>query len=198
MTTPSRICSLERQTAETQIQLTVNLDGTGESSISTGVGFFDHMLVLFAKHSAMDLTVQVRGDLRVDGHHTVEDTGIVLGTALRTALGDKRGIRRYGFFTLPMDETLATVAVDFSGRPFYVAQVAFPSPKIGDFDSELFVEFWQAVTNAAQMNLHQIAHYGRNGHHIAEALFKATGRAMRAALEVDPRIHGVPSTKGSL
>ena len=192
----SRTVSLRRDTAETQIHLSVNPDGTGESSISTGIGFFDHMLTLLAKHSVMDLTVEAKGDLHVDGHHTVEDVGIVFGTALRESLGDRSGIRRYGFFTLPMDEVLATTAVDFGGRGFYVSQIPFPVGKIGEFDSELLVEFWQAVANSAQMNLHQVVHYGRNSHHIAEAVFKSTARALRMAVESDPRVTGVPSTKG--
>jgi imidazoleglycerol-phosphate dehydratase len=162
------------------------------------VGFFDHMLTLLARHAAIDLTVQAQGDLHVDQHHTVEDTGICFGQALRQALGDKAGIRRYGHFTLPMEETLATAAIDLSGRYYLVFQAAFTSPKIGDFDSELVEDFWQAVAANALCNLHLLVHYGRNSHHVSEAIFKATARALRMAVELDPRMSGIPSTKGTL
>ncbi len=193
-----RTAAIQRQTAETQIRLELNLDGTGTANIATGVGFFDHMLTLLARHAAIDLTVEAHGDLQVDQHHTVEDTGICFGQALKQALGDKAGIRRYGHFTLPMEETLATTAIDLSGRYWLVFQAAFPSPKIGDFDSELVEDFWQAVAANALCNLHVLIHYGRNSHHISEAIFKATARALRMAVEADPRMTGVPSTKGTL
>jgi imidazoleglycerol-phosphate dehydratase len=189
---------MDRRTAETQVQLELNLDGTGRSQILTGVGFLDHMLNLFARHGAFDLRVEASGDLHVDDHHTVEDVGICLGQAFRQALGDKAGIRRYGHFTLPMEETLVTVAVDFSGRYFLVFQADMPAPKIGTFDSELVEDFWQAVAANSLCNLHILLHYGRNTHHISEAIFKAAARALRAAAEFDPRITGVPSTKGTL
>lgn len=194
----ARTGSISRETGETQIELRLNLDGSGQSKISTGVGFFDHMLTLFSKHSLIDLEVQAQGDLHVDFHHTVEDTGICLGQALKQALGDKRGIRRYGHFTLPMEETLVTSALDFSGRYFLVFQAPIPAPKIGEFDSELVEDFWQAVAANALCNLHVVLHHGRNSHHISEAIFKATARAMRMAIEYDPRSPGIPSTKGTL
>src|SRR4051812_528151 len=172
-----RTASIDRKTAETDIQLTLNVDGSGRADIATGVGFFDHMLTLLAKHAAIDLTVKAKGDLHVDQHHTVEDVGICFGRTLRDALGDKAGIRRYGHFTLPMEETLATSALDLSGRYFLVFDAPFPSAKIGDFDSELVEDFWQAVAANALCNLHVKVHYGRNGHHVAEAIFKATARA---------------------
>ena len=193
-----RTALIERQTAETGIRLSVNLDGEGKSHVATGVGFFDHMLTLFARHGALDLEVKAKGDLHVDQHHTVEDVGICLGKAFTQALGEKQGIRRYGHFTLPMEETLATVAVDFSGRPIFVFGATFTSPKIGEFDSELVAEFWQAFTSNALCNLHILVHYGRNSHHISEAIFKAAARAIRMAVEADPRMTGVPSTKGTL
>jgi imidazoleglycerol-phosphate dehydratase len=193
-----RTALIERQTAETGIRLSVNLDGEGKSQIATGVGFFDHMLTLFARHGALDLDVKAKGDLHVDQHHTVEDVGICLGKAFTQALGDKQGIRRYGHFTLPMEETLATVAIDFSGRPIFVFDATFPSQKIGEFDSELVAEFWQAFASNALCNLHVLVHYGRNSHHVSEAIFKAAARAVRMAVEADPRMTGVPSTKGTL
>ena len=192
----ARTATIDRKTAETNIQLKLNLDGTGQADIATGVGFLDHMLTLFAKHAAIDLTVRAAGDLEVDQHHTVEDTGICLGQALKQALGDKAGIRRYGHFTLPMDETLATVAVDLSGRFALAFRADIPAAKIGDFDSELVEEFWRAFAANALCNLHILVHYGRNSHHISEAIFKATARALRMAVETDPRMTGVPSTKG--
>src|SRR5689334_7678813 len=193
-----RTAIIDRKTAETQIHLELNLDGAGQSQISTGVGFFDHMLTLLAKHGALDLTVQAKGDLHVDQHHTVEDVGIAFGQAIKQALGDKAGIRRYGHFTLPMEETLVTTAVDLSGRYALVFQVTFPSQKIGDFDSELVEDFWQATAANALMNLHVLLHHGRNSHHISEAVFKSTARSVRMAVEPDPRMPGVPSTKGTL
>lgn len=195
---PLRTATIQRKTAETDIALTLSLDGVGQSSIETGVGFFDHMLTLFARHGALDLTVRAVGDLAVDQHHTVEDVGICLGQALRQSLGDKAGVRRYGHFTLPMEETLATVALDLGGRPFFVFNAEFPTAKIGEFDSELVGEFWQAFVNNAACNLHVQVHYGRNSHHIAEAIFKATARALRIAVSRDEQLKGVPSTKGTL
>jgi imidazoleglycerol-phosphate dehydratase len=194
----TRTAHISRQTAETQIELELNLDGAGTADVATGVGFFDHMLTLLAKHAAIDLKVRANGDLQVDQHHTVEDTGICLGQALRQALGDKKGIRRYGHFTLPMEETLVTTAIDLSGRYYLVFQAPIPAAKIGDFDSELVEDFWQAVAANALANLHVVLHHGRNSHHISEAIFKATARALRMAVELDPRSPGVPSTKGSL
>ncbi|MEX2558729.1 MAG: imidazoleglycerol-phosphate dehydratase HisB [Pirellulales bacterium] len=192
----TRIATIHRKTAETEIRLELNLDGTGQSRLATGVGFFDHMLALLARHSAMDLVVEAAGDLDVDQHHTVEDVGICFGSALKQALGDKAGIRRYGHFTLPMEETLATASIDLGGRYFMVFKADFPSPKIGNFDSELVEDFWQAAAANALVNLHMLVHYGRNSHHISEAIFKATARALRMAVEADPRIGDVPSTKG--
>jgi imidazoleglycerol-phosphate dehydratase len=193
-----RSAAIHRTTTETDIELSLDLDGTGAAKIATGVGFFDHMLTLLAKHAAIDLSIRAAGDLHVDQHHTVEDVGICLGQALSQALGDKSGIRRYGHFTLPMDESLVTAAIDLGGRPFFESNIAFPTAKIGDFDSELFHEFWQAVANNAACNLHLVAHHGRNSHHLSEAGFKATARALRMAVETDPRTPGVPSTKGTL
>jgi len=193
-----RTARIGRKTAETEIQLQLTLDGTGRSQVATGVGFLDHMLVLLAKHAAIDLVAQAVGDLAVDQHHTVEDVGICLGQAVREALGDKAGIRRYGHFTLPMEETLVTTALDLGGRAYFVFQAEFPTPKIGLFDTELVADFWHAVSANALANLHIIVHYGRNSHHIAEAIFKATARALRMAVEPDPRISDVPSTKGTL
>lgn len=194
----TRTAKIQRRTAETQIELELDLDGSGQSAVATGVGFFDHMLTLWTKHSACDLAVNASGDLQVDQHHTVEDVGICLGQALRQALGDKAGIRRYGHFTLPMDETLVTVAVDFGGRHALVWKAEFATDKIGDFDTQLVEEFWQAVSGSALANLHVLLHHGRNSHHISEAIFKAAARAMRMAIEIDPRMSGVPSTKGTL
>ena len=192
----TRTAKIDRKTNETDITLELNLDGTGTSSIQTGVGFFDHMLELFARHGVFDLSVNAKGDLHVDQHHTVEDVGICLGQAFREALGDKKGIRRYGHFTLPMEETLVTTAVDLSGRYYMVFGAEFPSQKIGDFDSELDEDFWQAFAANALCNLHIVQHYGRNSHHISEAIFKSLARSLRIAVESDPRMTGVPSTKG--
>jgi imidazoleglycerol-phosphate dehydratase len=194
----SRSAQIERKTAETDITLELLLDGSGQSQIATGVGFLDHMLVLLAKHAAFELTVKATGDLEVDQHHTVEDVGICLGQAVQQALGDRAGIRRYGHFLLPMEETLVSVAVDLGGRPYFVFQAEFPTAKIGQFDSELVADFWQAVSNNALCNLHVLLQHGRNSHHIAEGIFKATARALRMAVEGDPRMSGVPSTKGVL
>jgi imidazoleglycerol-phosphate dehydratase len=193
-----RTATIDRKTAETNIQLTLNLDGAGKADVATGVGFFDHMLTLLAKHAVIDLTVRAAGDLQVDQHHTVEDVGICFGQALKQSLGEKAGIRRYGHFTLPMEETLATVAIDLGGRYTLVFRADFPSSKIGDFDSELVEDFWQAAAANALCNLHVIVHYGRNSHHISEAIFKGAARALRMAIETDPRMPGVPSTKGAL
>jgi imidazoleglycerol-phosphate dehydratase len=193
-----RTANIDRKTSETHVRMTLELDGSGRADVATGVGFLDHMLTLLAKHAAIDLAVQADGDLEVDQHHTVEDVGICLGQALKQALGDKAGIRRYGHFTLPMEETLATVAIDLSGRYAMVFRADFPSAKIGDFDSELVEDFWQALAANALCNLHVLVHYGRNSHHISEAIFKAAARALRMAVETDPRTTGVPSTKGTL
>jgi imidazoleglycerol-phosphate dehydratase len=194
----SRNATIDRKTTETNIQLSLDLDGKGQAAVATGVGFLDHMLTLLAKHATIDLNVRADGDLHVDQHHTVEDTGICLGQAIKQSLGDKAGIRRYGHFTLPMEETLATVAVDLSGRCAFVFRADFPSQKIGDFDSELVEDFWQAFAANALCNLHILVHYGRNSHHISEAIFKATARTLRMAIESDPRMSDVPSTKGML
>ena len=196
--TSDRSSSISRQTAETKIELKLNLDGTGLNHIHTGVGFLDHMLVLLARHALIDLDVRAVGDLQVDSHHTTEDVGICLGQAIHHCLGNKHGIRRYGHMVLPMEETLVTSAVDFSGRPFLVFQAGMPSPKIGDFDSELVEDFWQGFASNAMCNLHILLIHGRNTHHIAEAIFKATARAIRIACEIDPRQTGVPSSKGIL
>ncbi|MCI0358417.1 MAG: imidazoleglycerol-phosphate dehydratase HisB [Planctomycetaceae bacterium] len=193
-----RTATIDRATRETQIHLELDLDGTGVGSWKTGVGFLDHMLELFTRHGALDLKVEAKGDLHVDAHHTVEDVGICLGQAVKQALGTKQGIRRYGHFTLPMEETLATTAIDLSGRYFLVYQAEFASPKIGDFDSELVEDFWQAFAANALCNLHVLVHYGRNSHHVSEAIFKSAARALRMAVEADPRMTGVPSTKGTL
>ncbi|MBA4269348.1 MAG: imidazoleglycerol-phosphate dehydratase HisB [Methylobacterium sp.] len=190
---------VKRRTNETDIAVSLVLDGTGKAEISSGVGFFDHMLDLFARHSLMDLKVAVTGDTHVDDHHSVEDTGIALGEALRQALGDKKGIRRYADIHLPMDETLTRVAVDVSGRPFLVFRTRFEAQKIGTFDTELVREFFQAFAMNAGITLHVETLYGDNAHHIAESCFKGLARALRHALEVDPREGGrVPSTKGAL
>ncbi len=194
----SRSAIITRKTNETDVELRLNLDGSGQAAVDTGIGFFDHMLELFARHAAVDLEIRATGDLHVDQHHTVEDVGICLGRALQQALGDKRGIRRYGHFTLPMEETLVSVALDLSGRFYLVFRADFPTPQIGQFDSQLVEDFWQAVAANALCNLHILLHYGRNSHHISEAIFKAAARAMRMAIEPDPRLPGVPSTKGTL
>ena len=194
----TRTATIERETRETSIRLRLDLDGSGASQIKTGVGFLDHMLELLARHAVIDLDVEARGDLHVDPHHTVEDVGICFGQAIRQALGNKSGIRRYGHFTLPMEEVLATASIDLSGRYFLVFDVEFPTAKIGDFDSELVEDFWQATAANALCNLHVLIHHGRNSHHISEAVFKATARALRMAVETDGRVSGIPSTKGTL
>ena len=193
-----RRAEISRKTHETDIRLSLDLDGNGESEARTGIGFFDHMLTLLARHGLFDIEVAADGDLEVDGHHTVEDVGICLGQALSEALGDKEGIGRYGGLALPMEETLVTVAVDLSGRAWFVQRVAYPTEKIGEFDTQLVEVFWQAVAANARINLHQVLHHGDNSHHLAEALFKGTARALRQAVASDPRQHGVPSSKGSL
>lgn len=194
-----RTAQLSRSTNETKIELSLNLDGHGRASVRTGVGFFDHMLDLLSRHSLIDLTVAADGDLHVDQHHTVEDVGIVLGQALERALGDKRGIYRYGSATVPMDESLATVTVDLSGRPAFVFNVKFTGDTIGNFAVELVEEFLKALATSARMNLHVNVAYGTNNHHISEAVFKALAKALRQAVEIDPRrADDVPSTKGSL
>ena len=194
----SRIAKIERNTLETKIQLSINLDGSGLGTIRTGVGFFDHMLTLFAKHSLLDIELLVDGDIHIDAHHTVEDTGIALGKALVQAVGDKAGIRRYGHAVVPMDESLATAAIDLSGRPFLVFRGQLPQVMIGQFPAELAEEFFRGFSSAGLLNLHLEAVYGSNSHHMVEALFKATGRALRQAVENDPRVKGIPSTKGIL
>ena len=194
----TRTARIERKTAETDIRLDLDLDGTGEAQIATGVGFFNHMLALLAKHGAMDLSVQATGDLEVDQHHTVEDVGICLGQAVKKALGEKTGIRRYGHFTLPMEETLVTVAIDLGGRVSFVYNVDIPTATIGQFDSQLVGDFWQAFSANVPCNLHIVLHYGRNSHHMAEGIFKATARALRMAISPDEQLRGVPSTKGTL
>ncbi len=195
----SRTATASRQTKETSVTVTVDLDGTGKADIGTGVGFFDHMLEQLARHSLIDMTIRSDGDLHIDDHHTVEDTGIVIGQAIASALGERRGIVRYASIDLAMDETLTKAAVDVSGRPYLVWNVTFTSPKIGTFDTELVREFFNALAQHAGITLHVMNHYGANNHHIAETCFKAVARALRAALETDPRQKdAVPSTKGSL
>jgi len=193
-----RTAQLRRQTGETTIDLTLNLDGTGQVEVSTGVGFFDHMLTLLGRHSLIDLRVQAAGDLHVDAHHTVEDVGICYGRALAQALGDKAGIRRYGSSTLPLDETLVTSTIDLSGRPFCVWRAEVPLETLGNFNSQLAEEFWRAVASAGALTLHINCHDGKNTHHIIEGIFKAAARALRQAVEPDPRMTGIPSTKGVL
>lgn len=194
----SRSASIERVTNETRIRLELNIDGAGKAKICTSVPFLDHMLNLFARHGFFDLEVEASGDIDIDFHHTVEDIGIVLGEAFRQALGDKKGIRRYGQATVPMDETLASVAIDISGRPYLVYHVTLPKVKIGEFDVELAREFFQAFVNHCGLNLHINVMYGENVHHIIEACFKAVARAMDVATQLDPRVEGVMSTKGVL
>ncbi len=194
----NRIANIIRTTKETDINLTLNLDGTGKTNIHTGVGFFDHMLDGFARHGLFDLDLQVEGDLHVDCHHTVEDTGIVLGQAIAKSLGDKKGIKRYGSFILPMDETLAMCAIDLSGRPYLNFQAEFPIGKLDDFDTEMFREFFYALSYSAGMNLHLKILEPGNAHHMAEALFKALGKALDVATMEEPRMKDVWSTKGSL
>lgn len=194
----ARIATCERNTKETQISVTLNLDGEGKTNIHTGIGFFDHMLDGFARHGLFDLDIEVKGDLHVDTHHTIEDTGIVLGQAITKALGDKKGIKRYGSFMLPMDETLALCAIDLSGRPYLNFQADFTVEKVGEFDSEMFREFFYAISYSAAMNLHLKIVDGLNNHHMAEALFKSFGKALDMATMDEPRMREVWSTKGSL
>jgi imidazoleglycerol-phosphate dehydratase len=195
----ARRASVERKTKETAITAAVFIDGTGKSDISTGIGFFDHMLEQLSRHSLIDLTVKAKGDLHIDDHHTAEDTGIVIGQAIAKALGERRGIARYASLDLAMDETLTRAAVDVSGRPYLVWNVAFSAPKIGSFDTELVKEFFQALAQHAGITLHVTNHYGANNHHIAETCFKAVARVLRTACEIDPRqADAIPSTKGSL
>lgn len=193
-----RQATIRRNTKETQIQLTLNLDGTGVCRAETGIGFFDHMLENFARHGFFDLDVQVQGDLHVDTHHTVEDTGIVLGTAIAEAVGDKKGIRRYGSMILPMDETLVLTALDLCGRPSFIFDAEFSAERVGSFETEMVREFFYAISYTAGMNLHMKQIHGANAHHIIEAFFKSFARALDEATSVDPRIADVLSTKGSL
>lgn len=194
-----RTAEITRTTSETAISLRLDLDGTGTAEVDTGIGFLDHMLTALARHALFDLRVEAKGDLHIDFHHTTEDVGIVLGQAIARALGDKRGIRRFGHAVIPMDEALAEAAIDLSGRPFLSWNAAFARDKIGAMDTELFEEFFRALAMNALLTLHLTARAGSNAHHVAEALFKAAARALRAATEPDPRMAGViPSTKGSL
>ena len=195
----NRSTEISRKTKETQIRVALNLDGSGASTISTGVGFFDHMLDLLARHSLIDMTIEAQGDLQVDAHHTVEDVGIVLGQCVEKALGDKKGIYRYGWAIVPMDESLAQVAIDLSGRPAYVMNAKFTGNLIGNFPVELVDEFFKSLSTNAKMNLHVNVPYGTNNHHISEAIFKAAAKALRQAVSLDPRAGDqVPSTKGTL
>jgi imidazoleglycerol-phosphate dehydratase len=199
MSTPAhRRAELSRETKETSIHVTVDLDGTGQHAVRTPIGFLTHMVEQLARHGALDLTVEASGDTHIDGHHLTEDLGITLGQAVAMALGDKAGIRRYGSATLPMDEALVTVALDLSGRTFFVWKVELPKAKVGEFDAELAEVFFEGFTRGAQMNLHAVEHAGENLHHIIEVTFKAFARALREATEIDPRSPGVPSTKGTL
>ncbi len=194
-----RKAEISRKTTETSVSVSINLDGTGTYKVKTGVGFFDHMMEQLARHSLIDITLETKGDLHIDDHHTVEDSGIALGQAVAKALGARAGIRRYGACDLPMDETLSRCAIDVSGRPFLVFKVAFPHAKIGTFDTELVREWFQAFAMNAGITLHIENAYGANSHHIAEASFKALARALRAAVEIDPRqADRIPSTKGTL
>ena len=200
-TTPpwNRRAEISRETSETAITVALGLDGEGRADLATGIGFLDHMLTALARHGLFDLTVRAKGDLHIDFHHTTEDVGIVIGQCLRQALGDKRGIRRYGAATIPMDEALAEAAVDISGRPFLAWSVTFAQPKIGEMDTELFEEFFRALAFNAGITLHVTQKAGTNAHHVAEACFKALARALREAVEPDPRaISAIPSTKGVL
>ncbi len=196
--TQNRQASIKRDTLETQIELSLNLDGEGRYEVETGIGFFDHMLSLMARHGFLDLNVEVKGDLEIDDHHTVEDVGIVLGAVLKKALGDKKGIVRYGTAFVPMDESLAMVSLDISNRPFLVFEAAFPREKVGEMATELVEEFFRAVSVTAGITLHVRLMSGKNTHHMIEAIFKAFGRALGIAVSQDPRIEGVMSTKGML
>jgi len=193
-----RAATLSRTTAETDIRLALALDGTGIADIATGIGFFDHMLTAFARHGGFDLTIAATGDLQIDAHHTVEDVGIVLGGALRQALGDKRGITRFGQALIPMDEALAEAAIDISGRAHLAWNVPFERPMLGTMDTQLFEEFFRAFAGNALITLHITRRAGTNAHHLAEACFKAAARALRMAVALDPRVAGIPSTKGAL
>jgi len=194
-----RSASLRRTTSETDVSVRLMLDGTGRRSVATGIGFFDHMLEQLARHSLFDLEIEAKGDLHIDAHHTVEDTGLALGRALSEALGDRAGIRRYGHAYVPMDETLTRVALDISGRPWLVWDVPFSQPRLGGMDTELFREFFQALSQAGGLTLHVETLHGRNNHHMAESCFKGLARALREAIRLDPREAGsVPSTKGML
>jgi imidazoleglycerol-phosphate dehydratase len=194
-----RTATIARKTNETEIEVSVNLDGTGAHSMATGIGFFDHMLDQLSRHSLIDMDVRCKGDLHIDFHHSVEDVGIALGQAIREALGDKKGIRRYASSDLPMDGTLTRAALDVSGRPFLVFRAEFDRPKIGEMDTELFREFWQAFAMNSGITLHIENFYTDNNHHLAESMFKAVARALREAVEIDPRTADrVPSTKGTL
>lgn len=194
----SRTAETQRKTGETDISLSLNLDGTGQGVRSTGVGFFDHMLDAVARHGGLDLQVEARGDLETGPHHTVEDTGILLGQAIDRALGDRAGIVRYGQASVPMDEALASAVIDISGRPFTAFEGVLPEARVGDFDTDLTEEFLRAVANSAKLTLHVRIEAGTNAHHMVEAAFKAFARALRQAVEIDPRVSGVPSTKGVL
>lgn len=194
----SRTSRIARKTNETNIELALNIDGKGKATLETGVPFMTHMLDLFAKHGQFDLNITANGDTEIDAHHTTEDIGICLGQVLKEALGDKKGIKRYGNAFVPMDEALAQVVVDLSNRPHLEMRAEFPSQKVGDFDTELVHEFLWKLALEARMNLHVIVHYGKNTHHIIEAIFKALGRALDEATTIDPRIKGIPSTKGML
>ena len=197
--TAMRSVSVKRKTKETDIEVTVNLDGTGIYQVTTGIGFLDHMLEQLSRHSLIDLKVRAEGDLHIDYHHTTEDTGIVIGEAVAEALGDRRGITRYGHALIPMDETCTRVALDISGRPFVVWQVDFTKPKLGEMDTELFLEWFRAFAQAAGVTLHVVNLYGTNNHHIVESCYKGLARALRQAIEIDPRkADEVPSTKGTL
>jgi imidazoleglycerol-phosphate dehydratase len=193
-----RHAEVERKTSETDIRVALDLDGTGKASISTGVPFLDHMLDALSRHSLIDLEVTARGDTHIDDHHTVEDVGIAIGQALDQALGNKQGIGRFGYAEVPLDEALVAVTIDLSGRPFFVYNVKIRQHRVGAFDVELINDFLQALMNAAKMNLHVNQRYGRNAHHIIEATFKGLARALKLAVAVDPRVRGVPSTKGTL
>jgi imidazoleglycerol-phosphate dehydratase len=196
---PMRRAEVRRETTETRIAVTLDLDGTGAYAISTGIGFFDHMLEQLSRHSLIDLAVETKGDLHIDQHHTVEDTGLAIGEALAKALGDKRGIRRYADALSPMDETLTRVAIDISGRPFLVWKTEFSQKRLGEMDTEMFEHFFHSLAQTAGLTLHVETLYGTNNHHIAEAAFKGLARALREAVEIDPRKAGVvPSTKGTL
>ena len=193
-----RTATIHRKTNETDIEITINLDGAGKGDVSTGIGFFDHMLLSFARHGLFDLTVKVKGDLEVDCHHTIEDTGIVLGMAIDEAVGEKKGIKRYGSCILPMDEALVLTAIDLSGRPYLVFDGTFNTDRVGYFDTEMVKEFFYAISYSAGMNLHIKEMYGENAHHIIEAMFKAFARSLDEATRIDRRVTGLPTTKGAL